>query len=134
MARVSRPGEKPADLDGEPLRAARWRRTSGSTRSPLTRTSRAPRRSCRSFAEPPAVSPVQRLRAYDYVRGAAAVERRPATADIFSRLEANKRRLEKEIVGGGRSGFAPGAWQVYDPNQGGARRMRMASKRAAFAR
>ena len=86
------------------------------------------------FAEPPAVSPVQRLRAYDYVRGAAAVERRPATADIFSRLEANKRRLEKEIVGGGRSGFAPGAWQVYDPKQGGARRMRMASKRAAFAR
>ena len=71
---------------------------------------------------------------HERASGQVFLERRPATADIFSRLEANKRRLEKEIVGGGRSGFAPGAWQVYDPNQGGARRMRMASKRAAFAR
>ena len=130
MARVSRPGEKPADLDGDGKVEAHERLYALAPHPHLTRAATL----VPFFAEPPAVSPVQRLRAYDYVRGAAAVERRPATADIFSRLEANKRRLEKEIVGGGRSGFAPGAWQVYDPNQGGARRMRMASKRAAFAR
>ena len=48
----------------------------------------------------------------------------PTVAGAPSRATRRRRSISSDV----------GARQVYDPNQGGARRMRMASKRAAFAR